>query len=508
MADERCETCGADVSQMGSGGPTPPDPFIQHLQDFNDPHRTLDLVAKKYYGVTDPVIDPTTYRPDDWYFNLDNGKGYVFKATTDGYEWRLVISPTHVDIDLTQYATKAWVEAGFVSTSYASEHFLTRASLSNYVTAAEMASALASYATQQYVSTAIASSGHMTMAEADLRYMRAASEEDQFVSRSQLATELAAYTPSANLATYLQLSSYLTIAAADAADGFARKSALEQLNFVTPAALSSALSSYATKAWVGNLGYLTQTVADQRYLQIPAVPYITAGYVTNALSAYTPTSGLASYLNLSSFLTIAAADGPDGFIRKSQSGSLNYVTQTMLTKALGAYSTTSQTNAAIASAVSSALSQVAAGYVTNERFDAEISRIRVKGGSYVLTTARFDGDPLPMTDRANNLVVMTGDGTSLPVVVPARVEGVSRDFLVVVKPETGVGMWAGGHLTVVPSAVPGELPAPSFYTLGESGLDVDVSGYTLTGILIVYAFTELADGEFFVTSKVVAKQGE
>ena len=69
-------------------------------------------------------------------------------------------------------------------------------------------------------------------------------------------------------------------------------------------------------------------------------------------------------------------------------------------------------------------------------------------------------------------------------------------------------MWAGGHLTVVPSAAPGELPMPSFYTFGESGLDVDVSGYTLTGILIVYAFTELADGEFFVTSKGVVKQGE
>ena len=148
MADERCETCGAEVSQIGSGGPTPPDPFIQHLQDFNDPHRTLDLVAKKYYGVTAPVVDPTTYRPGDWYFTLDNGHGHVFKVPNDGFEWRLVISPTHVDIDLTQYATKAWVETGFVSTSYASEHFLTQESLSNYVTAASMASVFFSYVTQ------------------------------------------------------------------------------------------------------------------------------------------------------------------------------------------------------------------------------------------------------------------------------------------------------------------------------------------------------------------------
>lgn len=501
MADERCETCGAEVSQMGSGGPTPPDPFIQHLQDFNDPHRTLDLVAKKYYGVTAPVVDPTTYRPGDWYFNLDNGNGYVFKVTNDGYEWRIVISPTHVDIDLTQYATKAWVEAGFVSTSYASEHFLTQVSLSNYVTAASMASALASYATQQYVATAIASSGHMTMVEADLRYMRAASEEDQFVSRSQLTTALAAYTPSVNLATYLQLSSYLTIAAADAADGFARKSALEQLNFVTPAALSSALSSYATQAWVGNLGYLTQTIADQRYLQVPAVPYITAGYVTNALAAYTPSANLAAYLNLSSFLTIAAADGPDGFIRKNQAGSLNYVTQTQLQETVAGLVSQSSLPAVKQQIASQVLADVSRDYATK----ADVEAIVVSQGANIIYRPEIEGGKYVLRDRANNVITLEGTSTVVPVRLPPRAAGVSRDFLVVIDfSSDGMSAWAETSFTVEVYQITGELPLRKLFAAEPGVLTTDVSSYIAANTRVILGFTETSDCEFMVTRKVVS----
>lgn len=501
MADERCETCGAEVSQMGSGGPTPPDPFIQHLQDFNDPHRTLDLVAKKYYGVTAPVVDTTTYRPGDWYFNLDNGNGYVFKVTNDGFEWRLVVSPTHVDIDLTQYATKAWVEAGFVSTSYASEHFLTQASLSNYVTAAAMASALASYATQQYVATAIASSGHMTMAEADLRYMRAASEEDQFVSRSQLTTALAAYTPSANLATYLQLSTYLTIAAADAADGFARKSALAQLNFVTPAALSSTLTSYATQAWVGNLGYLTQTVADQRYLQIPVIPYITASYVTNALSAYTPTASLAAYLNLSSYLTIAAADGPDGFIRKSQAGALNYVTQSQLQEAVAGLVSQSSLPAVKQQIASQVLADVARDYATK----AEVEAIVVSQGANVIYRPEIEGGKYVLRDRANNVITLEGTSTVVPVRLPPRAAGVSRDFLVVIDfSSDGMSAWAETSFTVEVYQITGELPLRKLFAAEPGVLTTDVSSYIAANTRVILGFTETSDCEFMVTRKVVS----
>ena len=44
MSDENCNVCGSPLSSLGGEGTA----LAQHILDHNDPHRTLDLVAKKY----------------------------------------------------------------------------------------------------------------------------------------------------------------------------------------------------------------------------------------------------------------------------------------------------------------------------------------------------------------------------------------------------------------------------------------------------------------------------
>jgi len=496
-AESTCQTCGALAEAAGSSTP-----YDQHLTDYSDPHRTLDLVPHKHFGIGTPVVDAQTYRTGDWYFDTQTQNGYVFwPKNPSGYEWKLVFSPTNVTVDLTPYLQKTEAASTYVTSAYATANFLTQSSLSNYVTSSALTAALASYATQQYVSTAISSSGHMTQAEADLRYMRLASHGDQYVTQTALNTALASYTTTANLATAIGLSAYLTVADADSNSGFVRKSYISQLNFVSPEQLTSALEPYATKTYVSSLGYLTQAVADQRYLQIPATPYATQAYVTGLLASYTPTSGLAAAIGLSSYLTISAADATDGFLRKSAAASLPFASQSWVTSQLASYVSTSS----LPSVKSQIEASVNAGISSTYATKAELQQAIVSQGSNIIYTPSVEGGKYVLRDRANNCIVVTGSTSSVQIQLPPKVVGAARDFLVILSFATsGADAWSVTSLDVSVSQQTSEIPARKIYAAESNILHLDMSSYIVGNARAIFGFSEIGQCEFMVTKKVLS----
>lgn len=519
MSDSVCDICGSPMGARDGGGGDVAALLAAHLADFGDPHRTLPQVPKSYYGLADPVVDSSVYKPGDFFFDLSNGRGYSFRMATaaDGddpavYEWTRVITPYTGAVDLSAYLLSSVAASTYVTKEYAAAHYLTSASLDGYVTSGALGSALADYVTASALSAALSSSGFITQAFADSRYQRVASAGDAFVSQSDLAAVLAGYTPTSSLASVLSLSDYLTTTVADSSSGFIRKSDISTYlsGYVTSAALATALSGYATPGYLSSNGYLTQALGDARYVRVPnSSEYALKSYIDSKLADYKKTSELAAYLELSGYLTKAEASGSNGYIPKSSAGSLNYATQSWVTGQLANYVARSglpEVQAAIQTAV---VSYASSQFVTRTDFEAAVGDISTSSGAYGLASFRFDGaNPVEVRDRHNNLVVMTGSGHVLPILLPAKVSGVSRDFLVVVKPETGAGMWGGGALSVAMASRVGELPAPVYVSVDGSAPEIDATGHSDLGALrLLFAFTEVAEGEFMVSARALMVAG-
>lgn len=286
----RCPTCGADALNPGSGQ----DPLERHIRDYNDPHRTLSLVPKVYYG-SDAPTTTDGYKSGDWYVDLTAKVLYSCAVENSGDEPVLM-----------------WVQA----------------TTATAVTFADLAAALASYSTTSAVSQMLAA------------YVLK-SEATQFVTAQQL--DARGYVTAAGVASALV--------------GYVTESSLDSRGYVTATALASALSSYATSASVGLAltGFYTKEVSDARFAPLSALTglvtqtaldtRLSQGFVTRQ-----PVSpGVWPELDLDSVLAsyLTSESAATTYLTKELAAS-TYVTQLALSTALAPYATSASLPAVLA----------------------------------------------------------------------------------------------------------------------------------------------------------------
>ena len=286
----RCTTCGADALNTGSVQ----DPLWQHIRDYNDPHRTLSLVPKVYYG-TDAPTTTGGYKAGDWYVDLTAKVLYSCSVENSGSDPELM-----------------WIQA----------------TTATAVTFADLASSLASYSTTAAVSQMLAA------------YVLK-SEAAQFVTSQQL--DARGYVTAAGVASALV--------------GYVTESSLDSRGYVTAAALASALSSYATSASVdlALAGFYTKEASDARFAPLSALAGLVAqtaldtrlsqGFVTRQ-----PVSpGVWPELDLDSVLAayLTSASAAATYLTKELASS-TYVTQLALSTALAPYATSASLPAVLA----------------------------------------------------------------------------------------------------------------------------------------------------------------
>lgn len=98
---QNCNVCGADATPLSA------DPLAQqliaHIRDYNDPHRTLQLIPQVYYGASAPVPGDG-YSTGDWYIDTTNTRAYSYRKISedpDTYEW--VPASASVEASLASY---------------------------------------------------------------------------------------------------------------------------------------------------------------------------------------------------------------------------------------------------------------------------------------------------------------------------------------------------------------------------------------------------------------------
>jgi len=498
-----CDVCGSPLSAGAGGGAGS---WQSHVADFNDPHRTLELVRAVLPGVSFGSAAPSSTdgaKSGDWFVDLTAGTLWLCLTQQGGsLAWTKVADKSPSAQDLSAYATKAML-ADYATTASLSG-YLRPSDLSgyNFVTQSALASAVSPLASKTYVATAISAGGFLTQAAADARYVLAGdAAEYEYVTRTQLSEALAGY-----LSASAAASTYLTAAAADAPDGFLRKNAA--LPYVTPVQLSAALAGYALTTSLS--GFVTQTAADARYVQAGTGTgaVVTVGALNAALASYLRTVDAPSSLGLSGYLTVSAADAPGGFVRKTDfataASAAGLVTASALSSALAAY----VTQANVESVVNAKVAAVAENFATAEDLADLASSIAVeKGNGTALAVLELDGGKFKPTARSNNLVVLTGSTDEIPLLMPVRSEGAARDFILTVAFDRGTSMWAGTSFEVLPETRQSETVQCRFYSATDGVFEVDASLFDLDGQMVVFGFTEVADGRFLVSRKVVTEQG-
>lgn len=498
-----CDVCDSPLGGGFGGGGAGASTWQQHVADFSDPHRTLELVAGLIPRVTVGSAAPSSVegcKAGDWHVDLTSGNLWsCLPAAGETVEWKKVADRSPAAIDLTGYATRAML-ADYATKAFVAETYVSKASVAgyNFVTQASLAAQIAPFATQAYVANAISAGGFITQSQADTRYVLAGdAAEYEYLTRSQIEEILEGY-----LDTSTAASTYLTVEAADAPNGFLRKNA--SLPYVTPAALTAALADYALTSSLS--GFLTQNAADARYVQAGTGTgaAVTVGAMNAALSAYLRTADAASTLNLSTYLTIAAADASDGFVRKANFASMasaaNLVTASALNTALASY--VSQTN--VTSIVNTAVAAVAETFATAEDLADLAASIAVESGNgTALAVLELESSSYRPAARSNNLVVLTGSTTAIPLLMPVRSEGAARDFILTVAFDRGTSMWGGQSFTVEPATRTSETVQCRFFSAEPGVFTVTASSLDLDSQMVVFGFTELADGKFLVTRKIV-----
>ena len=73
--------------------------------------------------------------------------------------------------------------------------------------------------------------------------------------------------------------------------------------------------------------------------------------------------------------------------------------------------------------------------------------------------------------------------------------------------DRGTSMWAKTSFEVVPETRQSETVQCRFYSATDGVFAVDASLFDLDGQMVVFGFTEVADGRFLVSRKVVTEQG-
>lgn len=499
MAD--CGICGSPLPE-GVGDVT----WQSHVADHNDPHRTLELVGRIVPGLFVGSAEPDSTdgaKRGDWFADLMSGSLWACLAQQDGaLSWTKVADRSPAPADLSAYATRAML-ADYATVASLSG-YLRPSDLSgyNFVTQSALSSALSPLASKTYVATAISAGGFLTQAAADARYVLAGdAAEREYITRTQLAEALAGY-----LSTSAAASTYLTAAAADAPDGFLRKNAA--LPYVTPAQLSAALEGYALTTSLS--GFVTQTAADARYVQAGTGTgaVVTVGALNSALAPYLRTADAETALSLSSYLAVSDADSADGFVRKADFATTASAAGLVTSSALSDAISTCVTQADVESVVNEKVAAASGNFATAEDLaDLASSIATEKGSGTALSALEPDGGKFKPAARSNSLVVLTGDMDKIPLLMPVRSQGVARDFILTVAFDRGLSMWAKTSFEVVPETRQSETVQCRFYSAADGVFAVDASLFDLDRQMVVFGFTEVADGRFLVSRKVVTEQG-
>ena len=498
-----CDVCGSPLSAgaVGEAGS-----WQSHVSDFNDPHRTLELVRKIIPGLSAGSAEPGSAdgaKPGDLFADLASGALWACLAQQDGsLAWTKVADRSPASADLTAYATKAML-ADYATVASLSG-YLRPADLPgyNFVAQSDLADALLPFALKTDVTAAISAGGFLTQTVADGRYVLAGTAaEREYVTRTQLAEALAGY-----LSTSAASATYLTVEAADGEDGFLRKTAT--LPYVTPDQLSTRLEGYALMTSLS--GFITQVEADGRYLMAGTETgaVVTVGDLNAALAQYLRTADAESKLNLSGYLTISAADSPQGFVRKAGFATAASAAGLVTSSALSTELATYVTQANVESVVNEKVAAVAGNFATAEDLADLASSIAIeKGNGTSLATLEPDGGKFKPAARSNNLVVLKGDMVEIPLLMPVRSQGAARDFILTVAFDRGLSMWAGTSFEIVPSTRQTEAAQNRFFSATAGVFEVDASLFDLDRQMVVFGFTEVADGRFLVSRKVVTEQG-
>ena len=175
MAD--CDVCGSPLSAGAGGGAGS---WQSHVSDFNDPHRTMELVARELPALSVGSAPPSSTdgaKARDWFVDLAAGTLWVcLPAQGGGLEWTAVADRSPTAQDLSGYATRAML-ADYATVASLSG-YLRPSDLSgyNFITQSALATALSPLASKTYVATAISAGGFLTQAAADAeaRYAPAA----------------------------------------------------------------------------------------------------------------------------------------------------------------------------------------------------------------------------------------------------------------------------------------------------------------------------------------------
>jgi len=360
MSEELCPTCGAE----SAGASQQTTPLDIHINDYNDPHHTLEKVPATYYGNVPPSTT-VGYKAGDWYVDITSKVVYSCSVQNgqsgQTLSWVQASTQTAVTQQMLTAALQAYVTSASLTTTLAS--YLPRSEATSFVTDQQLLSR--GYATQQYVTSALSS--YVTSAAlSQLGYLDAAG----------VASILSSYVTSSALTT--ALSSYYTKTQADARYATAAQIA----SFVTASDVQSAIAAGCVRRQPSTAGtypeldldvilqsYLTTASASSTYLTktLAASTYVTPTQLTQTLSAYsTPASvdtTLAAYLSKTeaqlAYLSLSAAS--QTYVAKTDVSQYltNYVTTSALSTALSPYVTLAAANAryALASAVTDLVSE-------------------------------------------------------------------------------------------------------------------------------------------------------
>lgn len=419
--EDRCPVCGASAMQPGSGGT----PLEQHIYDYDDPHRTLRLVPKTYYGDGAPV-STEGYKSGDWY--VDIGARVIYSLAVENsedgqvLEWvqastMTAVTEARLASVLASYVPSSALASalsGYV-TSAAAASFVTGPQLDarGYVTSAGIASMLSGYvtsaqldargfATTSYVSSAL--SGYVTsesLASALLGFYPKAASDERFASKSDVSGLVSSSDldrrlssgfvfrspvsegewPELNLDTIL--GAYLTSGAA--ASTYLTK-ALAASTYITQAQLDAAVASCTTPASLAEVlqSYLTTSAASELYLSKSdaSSTYLRTSDIPSAMSAYVLESSMAE--RLAPYVTQTSADA------RYAPASLAYsaITQSQLASALSSYVTSS----GLAHELLSYLTKASASETYLSKSEASSNYLRIDGipsamSAYVLESS-------------------------------------------------------------------------------------------------------------------------
>lgn len=499
-----CDVCESPLSEFGVQANS--NVLQRHVSNYNDPHRTMELVRnvipKVDWSLSAPEITGITsgvYKQGDFYYDAKARQLYACLTRPDGtIGWFLVadVSPERIHDyvttkDLESYTTYKFVNDRFVSKYTIHEY--------NYVSASALDSILTKYCTTTYVAKYLSDNQYAKISDFSSYVTKAELSAEAFIKEPLVNAKLAPYALSSRFDDYYNKD--------ETVHTFVTKTEAE--GFLSTDDLDAALSGFVP---VGTLeGYLTKEAADRLYElkdDVLEAGFVTTDQLQTTLQDYLVKASAADELSLSQYLTVSTADSSDGFVRKSYlseiSGEQGLVNFTSLASALGDYDTTEVARgyvdtqiSSVTAAINAAKSETSATYATKAALQQLEDRVVIESGGTVLFAPEPDeAGVYPMNPRANNHIVLAGDMAQVKITPGDAAEGAARDFILTISFDRGTSMWGGTGFSIIPQTT-------GFFAAEPGILAVDTSEFDLDNQMVVFSFIEVATGKFLVSRKIV-----